>query len=208
MLRTEEVDLSLLEGCPYFFCSSVMMAEGESRKTSFDLMRAARQRGCSVYFDPNLRMNLWKSPEEVRRVNLEAMPLADIIKVSEEELSFLTEDPDYKRAARMIQQTYTFQAVLVTLGAKGCFALINGKEFELPACPVKAVDTTAAGDSFNGGFLYALNRTGKKLAECSAQEITEILRFANTVGGLTTTKKGAICALPSLSEVEEMLARP
>ena len=205
MLRTEEVDLSLLDSCPYFFCSSVMMAEGESRRTSFDLMRAARDRGCTVYFDPNLRMNLWESPDEVKRVNLEAIPLADIVKISEEEIEFLTGDPDYKRAARAMKEKYGLSAILVTLGAKGCFALINGEELELDACPVKAVDTTAAGDSFNGGFLYALCRTGKGLADCSAGELRSILKFANTVGGLTTTKKGAICALPSLEEVEQML---
>lgn len=207
MLRTEEVDLSLLDGCPYFFCSSVMMAEGESRKTSFDLMKEAWKRGCTVYFDPNLRMNLWQSPDEVRSVNLEALPLADIVKISEEEIAFLTGDSDYKKAAREMKASYGMSAVLVTLGAKGCFAVVGGEEFELEACPVKAVDTTAAGDSFNGGFLYALGRKGKRIEDCSKDELYEILRFANTVGGLTTTKKGAICALPTLEEVEDLLKK-
>lgn len=205
MLRFEEVDLSVLDGCKYFFCSSVMMAEGPSRESSFQMMKAARDRGAAVYFDPNLRLNLWEQEAEARVNVLKALPLADIVKASEEEVVFLTGEEDYKKAARQLYEDYGLKAFLLTLGAKGCYCIFDGQVVEQPAFDVKVVDTTAAGDSFNGGFLASLLQTGKELSACSREELERIVRFANTVGGLTTTKKGSICALPEREEVEAAL---
>ena len=208
MLRFDEIDLSLLDGCKYFFCSSVMMAEGESRETSFRMMEEARKRGAVVYFDPNLRLNLWGEAEDAKANILRAMPLADIVKASEEEVVFLAGDQDYKKAASKLMETYGLKAFLLTLGPKGsCCFFRGGEVVEQPAIEVKTVDTTAAGDSFNGGFLARLLRTGKDITECTRTELEDVVRYANTVGSLTTAKKGSICALPSIEEVEAMLPR-
>ena len=208
MLRFDEMDLSLLDGCPYFFCSSVLMSEGDSRETSFRAMKAAREKGAAVYFDPNLRLNLWCNPALARENILRALPLSDLVKVSEEEAVFLTGEPDPRRAAQALLREYRFQALLLTLGADGCCCFFpGGVTVEQPAARVHAVDTTAAGDAFNGGFLARLLRLGKPLAACSRAELEDLVRYANAVGGLTTTRKGSICALPSAQEVEALLAQ-
>ncbi len=205
MLRFEEVDLSILDGCKYFFCSSVLMAEGPSRETSFQMMKAAKEKGAAVYFDPNLRLNLWEREEDARENVLKALPLADIVKASEEEVVFLTGEEDYKKAAHRLFEDYKLKAFLLTLGSKGCYCIFDGRVVEQSAFEVKVVDTTAAGDSFNGGFLAKLLETGKDISACSGEELGQIVRFANAVGGLTTTKKGSICALPTRREVEAAL---
>ena len=205
MLVPEEADFALAADCRCFFYSSVLMTGGPSRQASFQLASHARERGAATVYDPNLRLNLWDSPEEARSVILSAMQWADIVKVSEEELVFLTGESDLDKAARQLKAAYGVKALLATLGAKGCFALVNGERIGVPGFAVETVDTTAAGDSFTGGFLYGLLQGCTPIEERSADQIRDMLTFANAVGALTTTRKGAISALPSYGEVLEFL---
>jgi fructokinase len=205
MMRFEEIDLSILDGCKYFFCSSVLMAEGTSRETSFQMLQEVKQRGIPIVFDPNLRLNLWESDALAKKYILKALPLADIVKVSEEELLFLTDEPNLEKAAEKLSREYGLQALLVTLGGKGCYVQAENKRFHVPGFAVKTVDTTAAGDSFTAGFLHQLIQSGKRISCCAEEELQEMVRFANAVGALTTTRKGAISALPEKSEVERLL---
>ena len=205
MLNFDEVPISILDHCKYFFCSSVMMAEGDSRKTSFQMMKEAHKRNIPVVFDPNLRLNLWESAELAQKYILEALPLADIVKVSEEELFFLSGESDIQKASEKLNSDYNFKALLVTLGPKGCYIKTGKVDFYEPVIQLKVVDTTAAGDSFCGGLLYKLIQIGKDISLCSRDEMINIVRFANTVGALTTTRKGAISALPELKDVEKLL---
>lgn len=205
MLTPEEADFALAADCRCFFYSSVLMTGGPSRQASFQLASHAREKGAVTVYDPNLRLNLWDSAEEARTVILSAMQWADIVKVSEEELVFLTGEPDLDKAARQLKAAYGIKALLATLGADGCFALVNGERIDAPGFAVKTVDTTAAGDSFTGGFLYGLLQGCTPIEERPAAQIRDMLTFANAVGALTTTRKGAISALPSYGEVLEFL---
>ena len=211
MLSFEEIDLEKLRQAKFLFFSSVLMTEGPSRETSFQLAEYAceqkKSTGLQVVFDPNLRLNLWNSEEDARQCALRAMRYADIVKISEEELTFLTGEQDLHRAAKMLLETYPVKLLLATLGKKGCFAMTGSRTVSHEGFPeVKTIDTTAAGDSFTGGFLYALTQMGKDAALLDKDELTSCIEFANAVGSLTTTKKGAICALPTLSEVEALIA--
>lgn len=205
MLQQEEIDLEILGRCKYFFCSSVMMAEGPSRETSFRMMEEAKKRQVPVIFDPNLRPNLWKDSAEMVEVVRKAMPFADILKVSEEEALILTGETDLEKAVESLQKEYAPKILLLTLGADGAVAYAGDIRIKQPAFPVKAVDTTAAGDSFTGGFTAGLLETGKQPCELTREELARILRLASAVGGLTTTRKGSISALPSREEAENLL---
>lgn len=206
MLRPEPADFAAVEASRVFFYSSVLMTGGPSRQASFDLAAHAQKRGVVTVFDPNLRLNLWKSGDEARECILRAMPYAEIVKVSEEELAFLTGETDLRAGAAALRARFGMKALLCTLGAQGSLALVGDKELRQEALPVRAVDTTAAGDSFTGGFITRLLEEGADIAALSRDTLAEILRFANAVGGLTTTRRGAICALPTRDEVEARLA--
>lgn len=213
-LRAEEIPESALKEGRYFFLSSVMMSEGTSRETSFILLDRAKALGKTIVFDPNLRLNLWDSPEEARSCILNALAKADLVKLSEEELGFLEEDRqgrelDVERSAASLMERFpSIQLLLATLGPKGCYARTREYAFFDQGFPgVKTVDTTAAGDSFTGGFLSRLAASSKPAAEFTQKEMEQAVRFANAVGSLTTTKKGSISALPSLEEVQGLLER-
>ncbi len=208
MLRFSEIDLSLLKNCRYFFFSSVLMAQGASRETSFQVARYVKSEGIPVIFDPNLRFNLWNSAEDAKSCICRALAYADIVKVSEEELVFLTGENDCKKATEILMNRYPVAAVFATLGAKGCYArTAAGRSAYHPGFAVHTVDTTAAGDSFTGGLVRCLSKSEKPIAQYSEGELKEAIRFANAVGALTTTKPGAISAMPGLHDVETLLAR-
>ena len=205
MLEPEPEDYATIEGARAFFFSSVLMTEGTSRRASVTLAAYAREKGVLTVFAPNLRLNLWESAEEARRVIREALSLADIVKVSEEELRFLTGAEELEEAARLLRTAYPMRALLVTLGREGCRAYIGARRFEAAGYPVDTVDTTGAGDSFTGGFLFCLLQGTRDITARTDVEIVDMLQFANAVGALTTTKKGGIPALPSYDVVLEFL---
>lgn len=212
MLQFAEVDQELLQSCRYLFLSTVLMTGGPARDTSMRILQFAREYKIPVALDPNLRLNLWNSEEEARVWILRAMEFAEIVKISEEELFFLMDCDTIsleEGAARLIEK-FPMRVLLVTLGPRGCyFVRSEGGQAVLslysPAFDVKTIDTTAAGDSFTGGFLYCLTREDRPLDSYSREEWEQMLAFANAVGSLTTTKKGSISALPDYRQVEEFL---
>ena len=205
MLEAAPEDYALIDDCRAFFYSSVLMTAEPARTASFQLAEYAHRRGVITVFDPNLRLNLWDSAEQARDCILRAMPYADIVKVSEEELVFLTGENDLEKAAAALRSRFAMKALLVTLGPAGCIAYVEENRYTQPAVDVKTIDTTGAGDSFTGGFLYCLLQGKADITERTAAEIQDMLAFANAVGGLTTTKKGGIPALPSYNDVLNLL---
>ncbi len=205
MLTPAEVDLSLLDGSLCFFCSSVLMAEGPSRGTSFFLLEEAKKRGCTVIFDPNLRPSLWADQAEMKAQVLRALPYAGILKVSEEEALFLTGAPAVEEAAGLLYSRYSPALLCVTLGSEGSLALAPQGTIRTPGFTVRAADTTAAGDSFTGALAAAILAAGKPVSHLTREELSAALRTANAAGALTAARKGSICALPSREEVENLL---
>lgn len=206
MMKTEDYDLSVLKETKYFFLSSVLMAEGTSRKTSFEVLEEAKKIGVPVAFDPNLRFNLWEDHNELKECVRKALTYADIVKVSDEELEYLMGIDNLSEAAMKMKEEFHIGILLVTHGKDGCVAytdkgIIKHKGFAVE----KPVDTTAAGDSFTGGFLRTLASYDKNYMECSSEEIRRCIEIGNAVGSLTVTKRGAISALPNWEEVNKII---
>lgn len=205
LLEPGELSYNLIDDCQIFHFGSVSMTADPSRQATLAAVRYAREQGKLVSYDPNLRLMLWPSPESARIAILHAMPLADILKISEEELLFLTGESDLGRGADHLLRHYDLKLILITLGPKGAYARTRGCEAWRPAYDVKTVDTTGAGDAFTGGFLYQLLVSGKPVGALSEADLTAFLAFANATGSLATTRKGAIPALPTLGEVEDCM---
>ena len=125
MLRFDDVDLGMLERTRCFFFSSVLLSEGDSRETSYRLAEYAREQGALTVFDPNLRENLWEDLDDAKECIQKALNLADIVKVSEEELYFLTDHAGLLDGGRTLLERYGLKALLITLGAAGCAAGIQ-----------------------------------------------------------------------------------
>lgn len=206
MMKTSDYDLSVLKDTKYFFLSSVLMAEGTSRETSFEILEEVKKNGVPVVFDPNLRFNLWEDHRELKECVRKALTYADIVKVSDEELEYLMESDNLSEAAKKMKEEFHIGILLVTHGKDGCVAYTDNGIIKHEGFAVeKPVDTTAAGDSFTGGFLSTLASYDKNYNECSLEEIRRCIEIGNAVGSLTVTKRGAISALPNWDEVKKIL---
>ena len=180
------------------FCS-VGLVESPMRGAHSAAIRAVQDAGALVSFDPNLRFPLWPDREALRRTVWEFLPQADILKISDEELEFLTGTADI-RAALPALFTSRVQLILYTCGSAGAYAFTRATEGFAPCTPVRAVDTTGAGDGFIGSFLWQLHRAGVTAASLpglSAETLTEALRLSNAFCGVSVQAHGAIDSYPT-----------
>lgn len=205
LLSDKDVDRELVAEARVFHFSTVSMTHEPSRSATLYAVRIAKENGALISFDPNLRPPLWDGLEEARQMIIKGLGYADVLKVSEEELEFITGIKGLGEGAECIAEKYGIHLILVTLGAKGCFYRLGTQTGRLDTYDVKTIDTTGAGDTFLGAFLYKWlewSRNSKSIRELGREEVERMVDFANAAGSLATTKKGAIPAMPSASEIE------
>ncbi|MGC8666882.1 MAG: PfkB family carbohydrate kinase [Chthonomonadales bacterium] len=209
LYRPDEVDEARIRRGRILHFGSITLIQEPSRAATLHAVDVARQAGLLVTFDPNLRPPLWPSLEEARRVILDALPSAHVIKVSEEELHFLTGNPDPSSSMDDLLAALPGVGMIVTtLGARGAMWKTRRSGGEAGAPAVTPIDTTGAGDGFVAGLLVNMldaRVTPQHLQDLDAARIGPMMRFACAVGALTTTKKGAIPALPTMEQVEKVL---
>ena len=207
MLRPEDLRTDLLENCRIFHYGSVSLTGEPGREATWAAVRTAGQAGALLSCDPNYRPLLWKDEETALREMKKAVSLADIVKVSREEMTLLTGETDLKAGAERLKQTGPL-TVVVTCDAEGAFFDAPAGRGMVPGFSVKAVDSTGAGDAFWGALLSRIPGRGRNTLEAmTLADWKEAVRFANGAGALTVTKKGAIPAMPDRETLEEFLRR-
>lgn len=204
LLEKEELPLPFIKSAERFHFAGVSLTDEPARDTTLHAARLMKEQGTFVSFDCNYRPTLWESEEEAKRVLLAALPLCDLVKVSEEELALLTGTEDLKQGAMMILGKGA-KAVLVSQGEFGSNVYTGEIHVYKPAYRVKVVDTTGSGDAFLGAILHELYALKKDLPEITAEEWGSLLAFGNAAGGLTATRLGGIPALPKREEIETLL---
>lgn len=158
-----------------------------------------------VSFDPNIRPRFWENTEEARAQIECAVKYADILKVSEEEMAFLTGTQDLDVGTKCLLDKGA-ALVLVSLGEQGAYYRNHVSFGCVPAYPVNAVDTNGAGDAFVGAFLWKANgRMREELAFMNPVQLEQMVRFANAAGALTATGSGAIPAMPDLGQIQSFI---
>lgn len=195
LLTPEQVAPEHITPYRIFHFGSISMISEPSRSATYKALEIAVKAGLLVSYDPNLRLPLWDSAEQAREQILEGLSYADLVKMSEEELDFLS-GGDVNALWRD-----TLNYIVVTHGEKGATLHTRTLSHFVPSFSVQAVDTTGAGDAFVAGLL-----TGILAHHDYPDRIKEILRFANAVGAMTTTQKGAIPALPTQAQAQAFLA--
>ena len=184
------------------FCS-VSLIDAPIKEAHRRAIEIAKEKGCLISFDPNVRLPLWKQPEDCRKAILEFLPLSNIVKISDEELEFITGIKDEKEALDSLL-TGDVKVIIYTKGTNGAEFITKEIVIFSPSFKVSAQDTTGAGDSFIGSLLYQVAEGEYSLEELvtlSEEKVQEILTFSNATAALTVCKKGAIGALPLKEEV-------
>ena len=205
MLLKEEIDVSLLEECRLFhFGSNSLTTDGNKHSTEYAL-KIAKQKGAIISFDPNIRTNLWKDTNQIRPAILHKLSFVDILKLSEEELYFLTGLKNNAEAMKALYATYEIPLIVVTLGGQGAMYLYKENIQVVPGLNVKVVDTTGAGDCFVGALLANVLDEEVPINQLTEESLYRAVNIANTVGALSTMKNGAIPSIPSIDRVKEFL---
>ena len=197
----DELDLSLIDEAKVFHFGTLSLTDEPARSATQKAVSYAKQAGKLVTYDPNLRKPLWKNLEEAKKQLIWGLSQADVVKISDEEVEFLfglgVED-----GAKYILDTFGVKLLFVTCGAEGCFfknALAEGWVPSLSG--IKVMDTTGAGDIFGGSAVWKLLQLNKAPSSLSCEELTDVVRFACTSAGLSTTRSGGISSVPEYSEI-------
>jgi fructokinase len=203
MLRITDINTQLIANCNIFHFGSVSLTDEPSRSATLSAVRLAKEQGKIISFDPNYRELLWESEEHARMQIIIALGLADIVKVSDDEMSFLTGHRNLMEGAKSISDLGA-ALVLITSGSEGAFYFTNKHHGTVPAYKVRTIDTTGAGDAFFGSVLYRLyNKNIYEIGNMNQEELDDIVLFANAAGSLATTRIGAIHSMPALKEIKE-----
>ena len=205
MLTEDEINTTFISQAKIFHFGTLSMTQDSVRAATKKAVKAAKESGALISFDPNLREPLWSSLELAKEQMNYGFSQCDILKISDNEIQFVTGKEDYDEGIRCLQEKYQIPLILLTMGKEGSRAYYKGMRVECSGFSVKTIETTGAGDTFTGSVLnYLLEHDFNNLTE---KQLEELLKLANEAAAIVTTRKGVIRAIPKKSEIEELLQR-
>ncbi|GBO49798.1 aminoimidazole riboside kinase [Pectobacterium versatile] len=200
-LFLQSEDLPVFNQREWLHLCSIALSQEPSRSTAFAAMQQVKAAQGWISFDPNIRDDLWQSEQELRDCLTQALMLADVVKLSREELAFLCSTPDVEAGIQQFMQRYPTQLLLVTLGSEGVWLHDRHQLRHFAAPLVTPVDTTGAGDAFVAGLLHGLAQYDDLSQPLSWDPI---IAQAQRCGALATTAKGAMTALPYAQQLHAL----
>ncbi|KAJ3681420.1 hypothetical protein LUZ60_015909 [Juncus effusus] len=204
MLLTEaELNLDLIKNSKIFHYGSISLITEPCRSAHKAAMKAAKEAGRLCSYDPNVRLPLWPSEEAAREGILSIWKEADFIKVSDDEVAFLTQG-DPQSEENVLSLWYEgLKLLIVTDGEKGCRYFTKDFKGRVSGFSVKTIDTTGAGDAFVGSLLVSIAKDTSIFE--NEDKLREALKFSNACGAICTTQKGAIPALPTTEVAQQLI---
>lgn len=206
MLRKEEVMEELIKNSKIFHFGTLSSTHEGVREATRYAIDVAKNNGVLVSFDPNLREPLWESLECAKQEIAYGLSKCDILKISDNEVEFMTGTNDYEKGAAILQEKYEIPLMFVTLGKEG--SLAYWKDVSAQAKPFLqegTIETTGAGDTFEACALnYVLDHG---IQDLTADHLKELLTFANAGASIITTRRGALRVMPTAQEIEQLIAR-
>ena len=196
-----EKAIEAIRGTGILHFGSVSLTDPVCRDAVVTTVQAARKSGALITYDPNYRAALWEHEDAAVLQMRAVLPLCDVVKISDEETMLLCGVKEPEAALAKLMEIGVKLAV-VTLGKHGAMWRCGELRGQVPGCPVKVADTNGAGDTFFGAFLSRIAERGG-LQGLTADEINGFVRFANKAASITTSRSGAIPAMPTLQEVQE-----
>lgn len=200
-LTAEEAIAALSADMPKILhVGSLSMTNSPSKEACVEAVKYAKENGAIISYDPNYRAALWDTEEHAVEMMKALLPYADILKVSDEEMSMLTLVGDFEEGSRILAE-YGAGIVLVTLGADGVFVRMGRKTATVPGFKVEVADTNGAGDTFLGAMLMQI-ATGMTGSQDVWTQLLGMVRYANKAASITCSRHGAIPAMPTADELK------
>jgi len=210
LLGREEIDTSLLQSTKIFHFGTLSMTGEPARSATIYAVTEAKKAGAMISFDPNIREPLWDDMEEARRQVMKGLEYCDILKISDNEIQWLTGKEDYTEGVEWILERYSITLITVSLGKSGSMAFYRGnpesdyiKAEAAPFLQENTIETTGAGDTFGGCVLHFVLERGLK--DICEKDLKEMLTFANAAASIITTRRGALRVMPSPDEIRKII---
>ena len=204
MLDKTEICEDIIKNTEIFHFGTLSMTHEEVREATKEAIRIAEEAGAVISFDPNLRPPLWESLDEAREQVLYGLGHCQILKISDNEIQWLTGEEDYTAGVKWILERYGIPLILVSMGKEGSRAYYNGMMVEIkPFLQENTIETTGAGDTFCGCVLHYICEHG--INGLTEENLTEMLNFANAAASIITTRKGALRVMPEEREIRSLL---
>ena len=203
MLRAEEVNEEIIQNSRIFHFGSLSMTDEPCRSAHLHALEVAEKAGILRSYDPNLRPPLWPNLEVAKENILELMGHCDILKISDNEIQWLSGKEDYDEGIAWLRERYDIPLIFLTLGKDGSRAYCGEVRTEQAGFKMNTIETTGAGDTFFGSVLHHILTKGFR--PYTKEELDEMLRFANAAAALVTTRRGALRVMPSEEEIADVL---
>ena len=204
-LTTGEVNMELIRQANIFHFGTLSMTDEPVRSATYAAIAQAEKAGILRSFDPNLRPPLWRTLEEAKEQVLYGLAHCDILKISDNEIQWLTGLEDFDAGIRWIQKRFPkIRLILLSMGRDGSRAYAGETMAQASGFTVNAIETTGAGDTFFGGILHHVLMWG--LRAYTQDELTQMLTFANAAAAIVTTRKGALRVMPEEAEIKALMS--
>ena len=204
MLRPEEVKDEIIRNSKIFHFGSLSMTDEPCRSAHLHALKVAEEAGVLRSYDPNLRPPLWPNLDVAKENILELMGHCDILKISDNEIQWLSGKEDYDEGIAWLRERFDIPLIFLTLGKDGSRAYCGDVRTEQAGFKLNTIETTGAGDTFFGSVLHHV--LTKDFRPYTKEELDEMLLFANAAAALVTTRRGALRVMPSAEEIAEILA--
>ena len=204
MLQAQEVKDEIIENSRIFHFGSLSMTDEPCRSAHLHALEVAEKAGVLRSYDPNLRPPLWPNLDVAKENILALMGHCDILKISDNEIQWLSGKEDYDEGIAWLRERYDIPLIFLTLGKDGSRAYCGNVRTEQAGFKLNTIETTGAGDTFFGSVLHHILEKGWRAY--TKEELDEMLRFANAAAALVTTRRGALRVMPSKDEIAEVLA--
>ena len=205
MLTEEEIPEELILETRIFHFGTLSMTHEKVRRATKKAVAIAKQAGAIISFDPNIREPLWNSLDEAREQVLYGLGQCHILKISDNEIQWLTGKNDYTEAVKWIREKYDIPLILVSMGKEGSRAYYQDRMVEkAPFINENTIETTGAGDTFCACVLHYICK--HELENLTEKNLKEMLTYANAAASIITTRKGALRVMPRPEEIEALIA--
>ena len=205
MLKAEEVNEEIIKSSKIFHFGSLSMTDEPVRSAHLHALKVAEEAGILRSYDPNLRPPLWPNLDVAKENILELMGHCDILKISDNEIQWLSGKEDYDEGIAWLRERYDIPLIFLTLGKDGSRAYCGDVRTEQAGFKMNTIETTGAGDTFFGSVLHHILTKGFR--PYTKEELDEMLKFANAAAALVTTRRGALRVMPSAEEIAEVLEK-
>ena len=204
-LKEEEVNESLIASSSIFHFGTLSLTDESVKMATQKAVKAAKENGLTITFDPNLREPLWRSLEEAHEQVAWGLQQADVVKISDNEITWFTGMYNYDEGIAFLQKEYpNLKLICLSMGGDGSKAVYRDIHVAYPAFLQEAtIETTGAGDTFCACMIHTVLENG--IDHLDEEKLKEMLKFANAAASLVTTKKGALRVMPTKEEVETFI---